>query len=95
VAVEIGVDLYQVLRETPLPLKRGNDETRDVLLWHDFAHVLGGTFGGRRPKQFVTFLTHSGHRQFRNTAMHRADPISQLANPCCNHVLREQRSAQS
>jgi hypothetical protein len=24
---------------------------------HDFAHVPGGTFGDRQPKQFVTFVT--------------------------------------
>jgi hypothetical protein len=32
------------------------DTARQVGLWHDLAHVLGRTFGGRQPKQFVTFL---------------------------------------
>jgi hypothetical protein len=27
-----------------------------VFSWHNVAHVLGGTFGGEQPKQFVTFL---------------------------------------
>jgi arabinogalactan endo-1,4-beta-galactosidase len=34
-------------------------------------------------------------RWFTDPAAVASDPISQRANPCCNHVLREQRSAQS
>jgi hypothetical protein len=30
-------------------------------LWHDPAHVLVGTFAGRRPKPFGAFLTPKGH----------------------------------
>ena len=33
-------------------------DCRCLLLAH-LAHVLGGTFGSRRPKEFVTFLAHT------------------------------------
>jgi hypothetical protein len=31
----------------------------NVPLWHELALVLGGTFGSRQPKEFVTFLAHT------------------------------------
>jgi hypothetical protein len=46
----------------PHPIIGGQDAgVGNDFLWHKLDPLLGDAFRGRQPRQFGTFLTHSGH----------------------------------